>query len=75
MPTNYIMPYVKLRVKSWERNGKRYLSYQITAPKRLVEELGWNQGDILYAYVREGELIYRRREARKKGKQTTLEHL
>ncbi len=69
------MPYVKLRIKRWERNGKKYLSYQVTAPKKLVEELGWNQGDTLYAYIREGELVYRHRESRKRGKQTTLEQL
>ncbi len=73
MLTNYIMPYVKLRIKRWERNGNKYLSYQVTAPKKLVEELGWNQGDILYACIREGDLIYRHREEYKRGKQTTLE--
>ncbi len=67
------MPDVKLRVKVWEREGRRYLSYQVTAPKSLVEELGWEKGDILYVYVRNGELVYRHRERPKKGQQTRLE--
>lgn len=73
MPTNYVMLYVKLRVKRWERNGRKYLSYQVTAPKSLVEELGWEKGDTLYVYVRNGELVYRHRERPKRGKQTKLE--
>ena len=66
---------MKLRVKRWERGGKSYLSYQVTAPKGLVEGLGWEQGDILYVYVREGELVYRHGERPRRGVQTTLEHL
>jgi len=69
------MPYVKLRVKRWEKEGRRYISYQITAPKSLVEELGWKQGDILYVYIREGELVYRHRERPRRGLQTALEDL
>ncbi|MCD6244774.1 MAG: AbrB/MazE/SpoVT family DNA-binding domain-containing protein [Candidatus Korarchaeota archaeon] len=66
------MPYIKLRVKRWERDGKEYTSYQVTAPKGLIEELGWRQGDILYAYIKNGELVYRRRYSPKGGKQTRL---
>lgn len=67
------MPYVKLRVKRWEKNGRRYISYQVTAPKSLVEELGWEQGATLYVYVRNGELIYRYKGKEKKKAQTELE--
>lgn len=67
------MPYVKLRVKRWERKGRRYMSYQVTASKPLVEELGWEQGAILYVYVKNGELIYRYKKGPKKGTQTKLE--
>ncbi|RDD53260.1 MAG: AbrB/MazE/SpoVT family DNA-binding domain-containing protein [Candidatus Korarchaeota archaeon NZ13-K] len=58
------MPYVKLRVKRWRMEEREYMSYQITAPKRLIERLGWKVGDMLQVRVREGELVYSRVDRR-----------
>lgn len=54
------MPYVKLRVKRWRVEDKEYVSYQLTAPKSLVERLGWKVGETLHVRIRDGELIYSR---------------
>ncbi|MCS7102712.1 MAG: AbrB/MazE/SpoVT family DNA-binding domain-containing protein [Candidatus Korarchaeum sp.] len=58
------MPYVKLRVKRWRVEDKEYLSYQLTAPKSLVEKLGWKVGEVVHVKIRDGELVYSRSEGR-----------
>ncbi len=59
------MPYVKLRVKRWRLEDREYMSYQLTAPKPLVEKLGWKAGDVVFVRIRNGELVYLRSEDRK----------
>lgn len=54
------MPYVKLRVKRWRLEGKEYVSYQLTAPKPLIERLGWKAGDVILVRIRDGDLVYSR---------------
>ncbi len=50
---------VKLRFKRYERNGKPYVSYLLTAPKAFVETLGWGEGTLLEVSMGDGFLIYR----------------
>lgn len=56
------MPYVKLRVKRWKVGDKEYVSYQLTAPKPLIERLGWKVGEVIRVRMKDGELIYSRSE-------------
>ena len=51
---------VKLQVKRWERDGREYRTYLVTAPKALVEMLGWREGDMLRVSVDEGKLVFER---------------
>ncbi len=51
---------VKLRLKRYERDGRPYVSYLLTAPKALVEALGWEEGTLLeVSLTPDGALVYR----------------
>ncbi|MEM0267732.1 MAG: AbrB/MazE/SpoVT family DNA-binding domain-containing protein [Candidatus Korarchaeum sp.] len=56
------MPYVKLRVKRWRVEDKEYVSYQLTAPKPLIEKLGWKVGEVVRVRIKDGELVYSKSE-------------
>ncbi len=50
---------VKLRLKRYERDGRPYVSYLLTAPKAFVEALGWGEGTLLEVTLSDGFLVYR----------------
>ncbi len=50
---------VKLRLKRYEKDGKSYVGYLLTAPKAFVEALGWGEGTLLEVILSDGSLVYR----------------
>lgn len=38
---------IKLRPNKSVKEGKTYVSYEVTIPKHIIEELGWNENETL----------------------------
>lgn len=46
--------------KSREYKGKAYRKYWVVIPNKLIEKLGWKEGEDLEAEIKKGKLILKR---------------